>query len=473
MTNSIYDTKKVYGVNALKPIFLWGSFFCFFVLLVMERRAAYWAVVTLPLSFAIASALFDFKKHIWGIGGVVFWGAYFLRFTLFPILIVAGGYRADYSPEIYLPYLNQAYFYMDIELFGCVICYSLYSSYKLKKRSIQREQEEQTDTETTSYTTTWLAAIVAIALLFNVLMYIKYPTLLGLYWRIIFIPSDRAGDLLLLQQLIAVIPSYLYYPFKLTAEFLKLAILFWAVYKVNNNERLSIPIRLTCTIILAGIAVSLVSSEQINAILQAMVICAYAIVKYHKYSKYLVITGAVVACLGFVFVITRVADVEDLSGLSRVINNYFNGAVGIACALNWGETAGIGAEYLLTDVLKEIPIIQGLTQNVSTNALFNAQMGLRGAILPLTAYGKIFFGSFLVFIPAAIVGITVLFFDDMTESTKCGWYKLFFIFQAAHFALAASMYNMSIYYSLWIYEVMVPLIVYGLDRAFNRRRICK
>ena len=104
--NNEYGIQSIYGFNAIKPIAVFLSVVCFLCLLFAEQRTQYVGVIFLPLCFFIIVAVFNTRRNINGLGGFLVYCAYMLRFTVFPLIIVLGEYRADVSSDIYEPYYD-------------------------------------------------------------------------------------------------------------------------------------------------------------------------------------------------------------------------------------------------------------------------------------------------------------------------------------------------------------------------------
>ena len=192
------------------------------------------------------------------------------------------------------------------------------------------------------------------------------------------------------------------------------------------------------------------------------------VIKYIKISKILVLIGLSAVGLGFVFVMLFIANVKDLEGFARIINNYFNGPINIANAMHFKDHAELGFANLIQDFCSQIPLLERLTNSISINVMYNKNYSFGGAILPTTGYGYIYFGYFGVALPAIMMCASVIFFDRLTEQSESEAYKVVFMILATHFGLAVGMYNPIIYYSLWVYEGFVPCLTYFLDRKLQK-----
>lgn len=466
---------KVFGISWLKAIFLAVSLICFVVLIILEKREEYIAIVSLPFSFFVISLFINFKKHLWGTGGVVIWAMYFLRYTVFPVIIVMGQYRFDAPAEVYELYFNKACWLMNLELLVVSIVFCLFSSYLLKKEKkkvadVQQQLPIAKNTDGYFAGKKLFYSICGIFLAFNIVVYIMYPSLLSLYWRFIFFEQDRVARLAALNELIAVIPGYIYYPFKLTTEFLKIVIIVWLVIKITNSE-LNTLIKFLLVGILAVISISFISSEQINSIILCFVIYLYLIFKYLKYSKLFVVFGLVGVIAGFAIVMRSIADVEDMQGFGRIINDYFNGPINVACSIGLKNEIDFSLSYVFTDILNEIPLLERLTDADSTNTLFNEFYNLKGAIIPMVGYGYIYFGYIGAALPSLTVIVTVQLLDKIADNMQADVLKLIFLYLTVHIAMAVGMYNILIYYSLWIYELLVPLFLTGASRFLGDKKV--
>lgn len=474
-TTTRHPITKVFGISWLKAIFLAVSLICFVALIILERREEYIGIVSLPFSFFVISLFVNFKKHLWGTGGVVVWGMYFLRYTVFPVIIVLGQYRFDAPAEMYEQYFNQACWLMNLELLVVSIVFCLLSSYLLKKErnkvvAVQHQLPIAKTTDGYFIGKKLFYCICGIFLVFNIVVYIMYPSLFSLYWRFIFFEQDKVARLEALNELISVIPGYIYYPFKLTTEFLKIVIILWLVVMITNSG-LNTIVKFLFDGILAVISISLISSEQINAIILCVVIYLYLVFKYLKYSKLFVIFGLVGVIVGFAIVMSSIADVEDIQGFGRIINDYFNGPINVACSIGLKNEIDFSHSYIFTDILNEIPLLEKLTGASSTNVVFNEFYNLKGAIVPMVGYGYIHFGYVGAALPSIVVIVTVQLLDKKIDNTRAEVLKMIFLYLTVHIAMAVGMYNILIYYSLWIYELLVPLFLTGASRFLGDKKV--
>ena len=472
--NEAYKTfqpiKNIFGVKYLKYLFIIISLFSGVALILLENRWEYLGIISLPICFLLVSCLFHYRRHIWGVGGLIVFTLYCLRYTIFPVIIVLGNYRCDIAVDIYQPYFNSACLLMDIELICVFIFISILSSHTIRKSrylyNCKRREERA------GYSHIFIPRIllicIAVMLLYNIIMYLIYPELFGLYWRIVFFESNEAERLTNLNILINKVPGFFYYLFKRTAELLRFLLILVPVVVINNHKKINTVAKWTLTFILAAIAFSLISNEQLNSWMLCFVICFYMVIKYIKISKILVLIGLSAVGLGFVFVMLFIANVKDLEGFARIINNYFNGPINIANAMHFKDHAELGFANLIQDFCSQIPLLERLTNSISINVMYNKNYSFGGAILPTTGYGYIYFGYFGVALPAIMMCASVIFFDRLTEQSESEAYKVVFMILATHFGLAVGMYNPIIYYSLWVYEGFVPCLTYFLDRKLQK-----
>lgn len=469
-TDIRHPLRKIFGVSLIKAIFALVSVICFILLAALETRKEYLGIISLPICFLIVTIFVNFRKHLWGIGGLIVWAMYFLRHTIFPVIIVLGGYRTDAAVTAYIQYFNTACFLMDIELIVVAFVFCVLSSYLLRKERRTKAIQPLVITQRgMSRGKKLLIAVCAIFLIFNICVYLMYPSLFSLYWRFIFFEGDKVARLNALNELIAVIPGYIYYPFKLTSEFLKMAIVLGLVVEITNSK-LKTVVKLLLDGVLAVIAIGLMSSEQINAIILCFTIFIYMLYKYFRYNKIIVILGFVAIVIGFVVIIEKIADVSDIEGLARIINNYFDGPINIAYSIGLKNEVDPGKIHLITDLINEIPILEKLTEISSTNEIFNEFYNFHGAVTPMVGYGYIYFGYFGAALPAVIVVVTVLLLDRAIDNFVSEERKTIFLYLTVHMAMAVGMYNIMIYYSLWVYEIALPLILVLISNAISGKK---
>ncbi|MCI8413849.1 MAG: hypothetical protein HFE47_07160 [Clostridia bacterium] len=460
--NNEYGIQSIYGFNAIKPIAVFLSVVCFLCLLFAEQRTQYVGVIFLPLCFFIIVAVFNTRRNINGLGGFLVYCAYMLRFTVFPLIIVLGEYRADVSSDIYEPYFNQACVIMIIECMAVFLLLTLFGKRQGRKKVKKRTLHDVSDKIEKLCGNHFLKLITVVFFVYNCFMYIRYPTLLSLYWRSIFIRSDDYIRLVALQHLISTIPGFLYYPFKLSAELLRYFITAILVVRVNKNKKTVIK-NWILTIIIAFFAFSLLSSEQINSIIIGISIVYYMVLKYHRHSKRIILFGLMAFCIATIFVFVSIADVTDIGSIGRIINNYFNGPVNTAIAIHMKENHFVGLENLINDFLDAIPIIGRLTGTVSVNTFYGEIYNMQGAIIPMCGYGYYFFGYIGCWLPAALVICTVNLFDKILLQKLGAEYKIIVTVAVIHMAICVFMYTLNIYFASWIYFFIPIVIAYKID----------
>ena len=462
---SRFEIKNVFGFNAVKALAVFLSAICFFILAFEESDFSRIGIIFLPLSFLIVSLVFDVRKNIKGLGSFIIYCGYMLRFTLFPVLIVDGGYRSDVSARVFMPYLNQACLVMIIELVAVFALLAYLGSRSLKKGKLP--QKPQNVGRKVEYITTSKAmkVLIALCLLYNLAVYALYPSLITSYWCIVFVTHM---DVARLNALIGVIPGFIYYPFKLTAELVKFLLTAWVVVKINAN-----PKRLCrnwiLTLIVVAVSFAVMSSEQITSVIMALAILYYMLLKYIKYDRYIVGFGLIAFVVLAIILLLKIANVTNSSSLGRIANIYFNGPINVAIACSMRDTVSVGIGHTITDLLSTIPIISRVTNSISLSDIFNTTFKIPGAILPMCGYGYYYFGSLGCWIPAAVVVLFVNALDNIAEQNLSPIYKLLFIYCIIRAGIVLFMYNFTIFYSQMIYHYFLPYLFYRLDRKRLRK----
>ncbi len=466
----IHPIKRLFGIKQLQAVFALVGLFCAVVIFFLESRADYIGMVLLPLIFTAVSVFYDYDKYIIGPGSLLIYMLYFVRFTVFPMIIVFGDYFCDIPQEIYSLYLNRACLFMAVEMLAVYIVMALVNP-RLIKRDLRvfrkREARNSSGIERLCNNKV-LYWVIAIFLLFDLGMYVLYPSLFPLYWEFIFSRGDQLVRLERLQELIDSMPGGVYYAFKLTAEFLKIAIIMIALVKINNAEKLKNPLKWLLSLFLTFLAFTILSSEQINVVLLCLAIFYYMTVKYISYNRSIIIAALAFALIGFVFVMKRIANVEDMQGFARIINNYFDGPMNIAAGLYYKSAGNVGFRNLFSDFISQLPIVGGFANYPATNISWNEFYDTGGAILPMICCGYIYFGVIGIGLPAILVALTAVWFDSLIQNAENEEYKCIFTYMAIHLGITIGMYNVIIYYSLWVYEYFLPLVLYAVDKYLYR-----
>ena len=315
-------SKNIFGFKAIKPAAIMLSLISLLWLALSETRTSYIGIIFLPFSFLIVSIIFKVDKNIRGLGSLIIYIAYLLRFTVFPLMIFLGNYRFDIALNLIEPYFNTACIIMIIEMVAVFILLSyLGSKLKNKYHNLRVYSDNTVNTIDGIFKSKFLKAAILLFIAYNFLMYFLYPELLTQYWQIIFLKGDSLKHLNDLNALVATIPGFLYYPFKLSTELLRYLISIFLVVKINKNTK-TIARNWILTGIVAICSFSLLSSEQINSIIIVFGIFYYMLIKYNRYDK-IIVSGAIFVFIFIaVFVIGRIANISDFQSLGRVVENY-------------------------------------------------------------------------------------------------------------------------------------------------------
>lgn len=462
--------KKIYGVDKLKIIFTALSFIAVIISAFIETRHEYLGIVTLPICFLIVCLLFDFKKNVNGIGTLIICAMYFLRHTFFPVIVVLGNYNVDVNLNFIISYINYACLLMNIEMFIVFAALSIKGIFHKRKFQIKKNKQVIDFNFSNKKTNVILYFFILILLVFNIFVYFTYKDLFTAYWKIAFITNNQTF-VEALEKVSSGIPGYIYYPFKLCAEVLKILVIALALIKVTNHKHLNNLIKWILYLIIAFIAIMIMSSEQINSIILGFCICYYILIKNIDKGKRLILFFLVLVFVGFLFVMFFIADVTDISGMGRILNNYFNGPLNISYALYYIENIHVDKGMFLTDLLSAIPYVEGITETISLNTVITEYFKIPGAIVPLTAYGYALFGKLFFFVPALIVTVFTCFFDYISEKTNNDLIRIWFLYIAVHSGMAIGMYNINIYYSLTVYEFILPCFIYLISCIISHRRV--
>lgn len=89
----------------------------------------------------------------------------------------------------------------------------------------------------------------------------------------------------------------------------------------------------------------------------------------------------------------------------------------------------------------------------------------------MVGYGYIHFGYVGAALPSIVVIVTVQLLDKKIDNTRAEVLKMIFLYLTVHIAMAVGMYNILIYYSLWIYELLVPLFLTGASRFLGDKKV--
>lgn len=89
----------------------------------------------------------------------------------------------------------------------------------------------------------------------------------------------------------------------------------------------------------------------------------------------------------------------------------------------------------------------------------------------MVGYGYIYFGYIGAALPSLTVIVTVQLLDKIADNMQADVLKLIFLYLTMHIAMAVGMYNILIYYSLWIYELLVPLFLTGACRFLGDKKV--
>lgn len=462
------EIQSIPGFRLLKPVSIIIGIFCFVACLFLETRKEYIGIIFLPLSFIVVASLFNYRRSLRGLGSTLVYVFYLLRYTVFPLTIIMGGYRRDVSAQINEPYFNQACLIMVIELVAVFVVLTLFGWKEKSQLQERKEKQKAQGLERVCETKIFKIALLCF-LVYDIVMYICYPSLLKYYWRFLFLLGDSAEYYAHFQQLYVLIPGYLFYPFKLTAELLHYLIPIFLVVKINRNQN-SIAVNWILTILTAAFFVSIISPEQINSLIIGFIILYYMTIKYTRYALFLIMCDVLAVAVMAVFVFIKIADASDMGSLGRLINNYFLGPINIANSIYMKEHNFLGFAHLFEDLFAEIPVLSGLTNAVSINTIYGQYFNIPGAIMPMSGYGYYYFGYLGCWIPACVIVCFVNLFDSLSERNIKSEYRLLLYCCSLILALSLFMYNMPIVYSACVYTYVPCLVLYAIDNRYRRKK---
>ena len=458
---SIEKINQIIKPNMLNVVFGLVSTASFVAICIMESRKEYIGIAALPVFYMLALMLWSARKRFYGIGTLIIHCMYFLRYTIFPVCIISGEYFCDFSLREYVPYFNKACVLMCVEVVAVYIVLLL---------TTKRQPRAQPIVKTCSKNSIWkkvISAVVAVLMIYNILLYIMYPSLLSAYWGILFIRPTTAATGGLLNDMGGV----LYYPYKLSTEFLKIAIiaLLASYNKKKKNWSEIKKILAMCPVLL--VALFLGSAEQINSLILTVGVGYYMLTKSNRYTVHIIVVAVITATIGAFLFFTKIADVTDKKSLARIIDNYFCGPMNIAATIGMKDLVPLGGEGFFNDLLSSIPILQKFA-TPSVNEMFSSIYSLQGAILPLTGYGYLYFGTVFSFVPAVAVAVFVSLLDFYIDCTP-DEFRMICFYIVIHFALGIGMYTVTIYYSLVVYELMIPAIIIVFVKLANKQKRLK
>lgn len=441
----IYDVQQIYGFRILKPLSLLLGLLSVVLLACREWNSSHFAIVMLPAAFLLVALLFDYNKNIKGLGGFIVVIAYLLRFTIFPVIISFGFYRADVDESLYMPYFNQACLIMIIELVAVFALLSWLGARSYRKHSARQQATAHTACE--SKCKYWaVVAIIVVLLLYVLLVCFCFPQLFTNYWRIIFFMGDSVARLERMKLLISRIPGIIYYPFKYSAELLHYLIPAFFVVKVNHSK-LTLGLKWAVALLIGFAAFSIITSEQINSIIILFCIVIYMLVSHKECSKIVVSFGLIGALLVSVYVLKNIANVFDMRSLGRILNNYFDGPINVALSAHMRANYPPQTGDFFRDIIANLQVFEYLEHSPDLNTLFGTVYNMPGSIIPMSGYGFYYFGYFGCSLPALAVVLGVDWFDELNRKSKSGLGKLVMYISTVHLSLSVFMYTLCIVYA--------------------------
>lgn len=473
--SKLYEIQQIYGFHAIKPLSLILGFLCAMILVLKEWGSQHFAIVMLPVVFFFVSLLFNYNKNVKGLGSFIIVIAYMLRFTIFPVIISLGNYRADVSETVYLPYFTQSCLMMTIELLAVFALLAFFGNRSYRRHKSEKDSAAS-QTQSKSFSFKSIKIMIAVLLIYVLAVCCIYPQLFTTYWRIIFFMGDSVARLNRLKALIDVIPGMIYYPFKYCAELLHYLIPIALVVRVNHSK-CSLGIKWLVALLIGVVAFSVLTSEQINSVIVLLCVVLYMLISHKESGKIIVplgICGFAVVC---VFVFRQIADASDMGSLGRIVNNYFDGPIGGAIALHMRVNSSPTAADFFADILKNIPVLEALAPHADLNTLYGAAYGMPGAIIPMSGYGYYYFGYLGCWLPAALVVVLVDWFDELYRKSKNDVSKIVMSICTVHMSISVFMYTICIVYAnaltFFLPMLIVRFFAEGDVRVRHSQRVCR
>ena len=454
------------------------SFFSLMFIAFSGVESEFFAIIVLPIAMLIISCMvFEFQLFF-GIGSLCIFATYLLRFAVGPVILILGDFRCDFDRSLYLDYFSTACYLMVYEGIAVYIFLTMLTKVFKKKLSMQQGKSlynspVQKGRQSLGFGK-FFNLILILFTLFVVVCFIVYPQFVN-YFKIMFFDDD-AEAFIRYTELVASVPGVVFYPFKLCIEFLKIFLPLRIAMWIFNQKRLGEDIKIFLNFILIGLSFVIMTQEQINSLFCCVILFLYMIIKSVKFKQILLLLGVGAVAVAGVLFVFKIADVGDLKGFARIVNDYFAGPQNVAAAIAMSHTNPATGELMKSDIISSIVYLEVFmdTNLINSNGLFNVFIGdeLASAIMPLLGQGCYYLGVVFGILPSLLVMTYTLLLDYLSQKNKGNVYQLAFALTTVFSGMTIGMYNVNIFVANFCYHGIIVVVAYIVDKIFsnNRRR---
>ncbi|MGN0789299.1 MAG: hypothetical protein ACI4MY_05115 [Christensenellales bacterium] len=483
MNNAIKLKTDIEMIFSARLFGLLGAVLSFFSLIFIAFsgvESEFFAIIVLPITMLVISCMvFEFQLFF-GIGSLCIFATYLLRFAVGPVILILGDFRCDFDRSLYLDYFSTACYLMAYEGIAVYIFLTMLTKVFKKKLSVSQGKSlyndnslEQKEKQSFKFGK-FFNFILILFVLIVVVCFIVYPQFVK-YFKIMLLDDDTEA-FTRYTELVESVPGVVFYPFKLCIEFLKIFLPLRIAMWIFNQKRLGEDIKIFLNFLLIGLSFFIMTQEQINSLFCCVILFLYMIIKSVKFKQILVVAGVGAVVVAGVLFIFKIADVGDLKGFARIINNYFAGPQNLSAALAMRDIAPATAELLKGDIVSNVVYLELFMDTAldNSNLLFNQIIGNRfsSAIMPLLGQGCYYFGLLLGILPSLFVMSYTLLLDYLSQKNKGNIYQLAFALTTIFSGMTIGMYNINIFVANFCYQGIIVAVAYIADRIFsnNSRR---
>ena len=419
--------------------------------------------------------VFEFQLFF-GIGSLCVFTTYLLRFAVGPVILILGDFRCDFDRSLYLDYFSTACYLMAYEGIAVYILLALFTKGFNKKLSAQQvkplyNSPVQKQKQSLKFGKFFNLLLILFTLIVAV-CFIVYPQFVK-YFKIMFFDDDKEA-FIRYSELVASVPGVVFYPFKLCIEFLKMFLPLRIAMWIFNHKRLGEDIKIFLNFVLIGLSFFIMTQEQINSLFCCVILFLYMIIKSVKFKQILVVAGVGAVAVAGVLFVFKIADVGDLKGFARIINNYFAGPQNLSAALAMRNLSPATAELFMGDIVSNVIYLE-LFMNTAldnSNLLFNQIIGYThsSAIMPLLGQGCYYLGVVFGILPSLLVMTYTLLLDYLSQKNKGNVYQLAFALTTVFSGMTIGMYNINIFVANFCYQGIIVVAAYIVDKFLNKRR---
>lgn len=479
MSNTIKLKTDIEEIFSARLFGLLGAILSFFSLIFIAFsgvESEFFAIVVLPIAMLIISCMvFEFQLFF-GIGSLCIFATYLLRFAVGPVILILGDFRCDFDRSLYLDYFSMACYLMAYEGIAVYILLALFTKGFKKKLSAQQvkplyNSPVQKQKQSLKFGKFFNLLLILFTLIVAV-CFIVYPQFVK-YFKIMFFDDDMEA-FIRYSELVASVPGVVFYPFKLCIEFLKMFLPLRIAMWIFNHKRLGEDIKIFLNFLLIGLSFFIMTQEQINSLFCCVILFLYMIIKSVKFKQILVVAGVGAVAVAGVLFVFKIADVGDLKGFARIINNYFAGPQNLSAALAMRNLSPATAELFMGDIVSNVIYFE-LFMNTAldnSNLLFNQIIGYThsSAIMPLLGQGCYYLGVVFGILPSLLVMTYTLLFDYLSQKNKGNVYQLAFALTTIFSGMTIGMYNINIFVANFCYQGIIVVVAYIVDRFLIKRR---